>query len=78
MLRRLCDAEELGLAKMRGEDLEADGEIFPAVEIGGAAGDGNARDAGEIRGEGEDVGELFLKRIARNAADLAGGAGGNG
>ena len=53
--RRFCDAQQLGLAQMRGEDLEADGEVFPAVEVGGAAGDGNAGDAGEVGGYGENV-----------------------
>ena len=62
--------EQFRFSQMRGEDLEADGEVFPAVEIGAAAGDGNAGDAGEVGGEGENVGEVFVERIVGKAADL--------
>ena len=62
---------------MRGEDLEADGKVFPAVEVRRAAGDGNAGDAGEVGGEGENVGEVFVERIVGKTADLPRRAGGD-
>jgi hypothetical protein len=63
---------------MWGEDLEADGEAFPTVKIGAAAGDGNTGDAGEVGGDGENVGEVFVERIVGKTADLARRAGGDG
>ena len=62
---------------MGGEDLEAGGEVFPAIEVGAAAGDGDAGDAGEVGGDGENVGEVFLERIAGNTADFPRGCGGD-
>ena len=56
------------------EDLEADGEILCAIEIRGAAGDGNAGDAGEVGGEREDVGEIFVERVGGAGADFSCGA----
>jgi hypothetical protein len=54
-LRGFGDLEEFRLAEVGAEDLQADGEIFSAIEIRGAAGDGDARDAGEVGGEGENI-----------------------
>lgn len=53
--RGFGDLEELRLTEVGGEDLQADGEIGSAVEVGDAAGHRDAGDAGEVGGEGEDV-----------------------
>ena len=50
------DLEELRLAEVGAEYLQADGEAFPSIEVGDAAGDGDARNAGEVGGEGENIG----------------------
>ena len=49
------DAEDGRFAEVWAEDLQAGGEVFSTIEIGDAAGHGNAGDAGEVGGEGEDV-----------------------
>ena len=63
---------------MGGEDLEADGEVFGAVKIRGAAGDRDARNAGEVGGNREDVGEVFVEWVGGSGADFSGGAGCDG
>ena len=68
------DAEHDFLAPFGADDLEADGEL-----VGGeAAGDGDAADAGEVDGDGEDVGEIHLERVLCPLAELEGGRGRRG
>ena len=60
---------------MGSEDLEADGKVLCAIEIGGATGHGNAGDAGEEDGEdaaymGMHVTMLQGEGLARNRAYL--------
>ena len=50
------DAQEFRFLEVGCEDLEADGEVFCAIEIRGAAGDGNAGDAGEVGAKFERFG----------------------
>ena len=54
-LHRPGDLQQFGLAEVGGEDLQADGQVVAAVEAGGAAGHGDARDAGEVGGERENI-----------------------
>ena len=68
------DAQEFGFLEVGGEDLEADGEVLCTIKIGGAAGHGNAGDAGKVGGEREDVGEIFVERVGGAGADFACGA----
>lgn len=55
LFRRLGDPQHHRFPQMWREDLEADREVFSAIVIRGAARDGNARDAGEVGGNGENV-----------------------
>lgn len=63
---------------MRGEDLETDGELATAVEIGAAARDGNAGNTREIGGESENIRKIFLDAIGGNAANFASRGGSDG
>ena len=49
------DLQQLGLAEVGTEDLQADGEVVAAVEVGGAAGHRDAGDAGEVGRQGENI-----------------------
>ena len=76
--RHFRDAEHHGFAKVRGEDLDPDGEIFRAVEGGGAAGNGHRGYTSEVRGDRENIGEVILQRIVVACMDFPGGCGCNG
>lgn len=53
--RRFGDLQELRLAEVRAQDLEAGGQVLAAVEVGHAAGNRDAGNACEVGGKGEDV-----------------------
>src|SRR5262245_31656521 len=58
-----------GFAEGFSQKLEADWEFRICSE---AAGDADAANAGEVAGNGEDVGEVHLQRVAGFFADLKG------
>src|SRR5688572_2520931 len=62
------DAQELVLGERGAEQLEPDREGPGAA--GEAAGDADAGDGGDVAGDGEDVGEVHLERVAALLADL--------
>ena len=78
MLGGFGDAEEDGFAEMRGKDLNADWQGGGSIEGGGAAGDGDGGDSGEVRGDGEDVCEVILEGILAAGMDFPSGGGGDG
>lgn len=62
LLVGVADAQEAALAEGAAQKLESHGEIDP-VAVGKSAGEAEAADAGEVRGDREDVGEVHLERI---------------
>ena len=57
--------------------MQADGELG-VFDFGEAAGDGDAGVAGEVGGDGEDVGEVHFQRVAGALAGFEGGLGAGG
>jgi len=67
-------AEKRVFAERGTEELDADGEAGG----GEAAGEGEAGDAGDVAGDGEDIAEIHLEGVVGFGAELEGGGGAGG
>jgi hypothetical protein len=74
LLVGVADAQEAALAEGATQKLKSHGEIN-AVAVGESAGEAEAADAGKVRGDREDVGEVHLERVIGLLAKSEGGLG---
>lgn len=68
LLIRVGRADQRFLRERLADDLQADGQALAAL----AARDGDARQAGEVQGDGADVLQVHLQRVCNHLADLEG------